>query len=118
MRFVLWTATAIALTATPLWAQENGGAGNWENAPGYVTALGGFATATGNTTGDLLVEGAVRVAPHVMVFGDVGQFHNLTGVINAARKQKIQRRVGRDQRVQVMIRAVTSWLDQYLGPMK
>jgi opacity protein-like surface antigen len=72
------TAAALVLTAAPLFAQESTAQKGWENAPGYVTAMGGFATATGNTTGDLLVEGGVRVAPHVMVFGDVGQLHDLT----------------------------------------
>jgi opacity protein-like surface antigen len=42
-----------------------------------VTGLGGFQAATGWTTGDVLVEGGVRVAPHVMVFGDPGWFKSL-----------------------------------------
>lgn len=69
--------TTSAMTARPVFAQDRAGQNSWENAPGYITGMGGFATATGNTTGDLLIEGGVRVAPHVMVFGDVGQFHNL-----------------------------------------
>ena len=72
------TAAALVLAAAPLFAQESTAQKGWENAPGYITGMGGFATATGNTTGDLLIEGGVRVAPHVMVFGDIGQFHNLT----------------------------------------
>jgi opacity protein-like surface antigen len=72
----LMTAAAITvLAAAPLLAQENGGGG--QDAAGYVTGLGGFAASVGNTTGDLLVEGGVRIAPHVMVFGNVGRFGNL-----------------------------------------
>ena len=81
MRIVKMAATAaavIALTAAPTFAQESAAQKGWENAPGYITGMGGFARATGDTTGDLLVEGGVRVAPHVMVFADVGQFRSLT----------------------------------------
>ena len=63
----------IMLTAAPLFAQDQSG----REARGYVTGLGGFATALGNTTGDLLVEGGVRIAPHVMLFGDLGRMSNL-----------------------------------------
>jgi opacity protein-like surface antigen len=66
-------ATVTLLTAAPLFAQERGG----QNASGYVTGLGGFATSVGNTTGDVAAEGGVRIAPHVMVFGNVGRFANL-----------------------------------------
>ncbi len=72
------SVVAIVLAASPLFAQESTAQKGWENAPGYVTAMGGFASATGNTTGDVLIEGGVRVAPHVMLFGDFGQLHNLT----------------------------------------
>jgi len=74
---VMATAAAMTLAAAPLFAQERGQQSDWQNAAGYVTGMGGFATATGNTTGDVLIEGGVRVLPHVMVFGDAGQFHNL-----------------------------------------
>jgi opacity protein-like surface antigen len=66
-------ATVTLLTTAPLFAQEGGG----PDAIGYVTGLGGFASSVGNTTGDVVVEGGVRVAPHVMVFGDIGRFSNL-----------------------------------------
>ena len=70
--------TALAtLTAAPLCAQERAQNGGWQDAAAYVTGLGGFQAATGSTTGDVLVEGGVRVAPHVMVFGDLGWFKNL-----------------------------------------
>src|SRR5206468_6866450 len=72
----LMTAAAIAvLAAAPLLAQENGASG--PDATGYVTGLGGCAASVGNTTGDLLVEGGVRIAPRLMVFGNVGRFGNL-----------------------------------------
>ena len=65
------------LTAAPLAAQDAHNAGDWQNSAGYITGLGGFQAATGTTTGDVLIEGGVRVAPHVMVFGDLGWFRNL-----------------------------------------
>jgi len=80
MRTFVMTITVIALTAAPSFAQERGqNAGGWQDAAAYVTGLGGFQAATGSTTGDLLIEGGVRVAPHVMVFGDLGWFKNLQG---------------------------------------
>jgi opacity protein-like surface antigen len=69
--------TVLALTAAPLFAQERAQNGGWQDAAAYVTGLGGFQAATGSTTGDVLVEGGVRVAPHVMVFGDLGWFKNV-----------------------------------------
>ncbi|HUK34048.1 MAG TPA: outer membrane beta-barrel protein [Vicinamibacterales bacterium] len=80
MRTFGMAITVIALTTTtaaPLFAQERGQNGGWQDASAYVTGLGGFQAATGSTTGDLLIEGGVRVAPHVMVFGDLGWFRNL-----------------------------------------
>ena len=43
----------------------------------YVNGAGGFATTTDGTSGDVLGEAGVRVAPNLFVFGDVGRFHNL-----------------------------------------
>ena len=77
MRTIGLALAVTALAAAPLFAQERGQNGGWQDAPGYVTGLGGFQAATGSTTGDLLIEGGVRVAPHVMVFGDLGWFKNL-----------------------------------------
>lgn len=77
MKTLMIAATATLLTATPLLAQERGAGG--EDAKGYVTGLGGFATSVTNTTGDVRLEGGVRVAPHVMVFGNVGRFGNVQG---------------------------------------
>jgi opacity protein-like surface antigen len=74
MRSTLMMAASIALlTAAPLFAQERGG----PDASGYVTGLGGFAASVANTSSDVLIEGGVRIAPHVMVFGNVGRFGNL-----------------------------------------
>ena len=73
MRKVLIAVAATMFAAGPLFAQEAGG----PNATGYITGLGGFATSVSNTTGNVLVEGGVRIAPHVMVFGNVGRFANL-----------------------------------------
>ena len=67
--------TITLLIATPLFAQERGRGG--QDARGYVSGLGGFSTSVGNTTGNVLVEGGVRIAPHLMVFGNLGQFRNL-----------------------------------------
>ncbi|MES1255436.1 MAG: outer membrane beta-barrel protein [Acidobacteriota bacterium] len=61
------------LAAAPLFAQEGGG---WD-ASGYVTGSGGFASSVGHTSGDAVLEGGVRIAPHVMVFGNIGRFGNL-----------------------------------------
>jgi opacity protein-like surface antigen len=73
---LLSTAVAIlALTAAPSTAQERGG----QDPNGYVSAFGGAAWTAGNSTGSVLFEGGARVAPHVMVFTNVGRFANLQG---------------------------------------
>ena len=77
MRSLGTAITVMALTAAPVFAQEHASNGGWQDSAAYVTGLGGFQAATGSTTGDLLIEGGVRVAPHVMVFGDLGWFRNL-----------------------------------------
>ena len=43
----------------------------------YIDGAGGFATTGEGTSGNVLAEGGVKVAPHLFVFGDVGRFHNL-----------------------------------------
>jgi hypothetical protein len=43
----------------------------------YVTGVGGFATSADGTSGNVLGEAGVKVAPHLFVFGDVGRFHDL-----------------------------------------
>jgi opacity protein-like surface antigen len=73
MRALMIAMTMTLLAAAPLFAQERGA----PDSKGYITGLGGFATSVGNTTGDMLLEGGVRIAPHVKVFGNVGRFSNL-----------------------------------------
>ena len=68
-------STTILLAASPLMAQEAGG----PNARGYVTGLGGFSVALGSSTGQTMLEGGIRIAPHVMVFGNLGHYANLQG---------------------------------------
>src|SRR3989442_14221078 len=68
MRAVIMAATATVLMAAPLFAQTE---------RGYVTGIGGFTVTPDTTSGDVLGEVGVRIAPHLLVFGDLGQFHNL-----------------------------------------
>jgi opacity protein-like surface antigen len=75
MRVLMIAGTVTLLAAAPVSAQDSGARG--QDASGYVTGLGGFATSVTNTMGDILVEGGVRIAPHVKVFGDIGRFGNL-----------------------------------------
>jgi opacity protein-like surface antigen len=75
MRTVMTALIVTLLTAGPLFAQDHGKGG--ADARGYVAGLGGFATSLGNTTGDMLVEGGARIAPYVMVIGNLGRFANL-----------------------------------------
>lgn len=77
MKIVIIAATVTLATAAPLMAQSK--SVNLKDADGYVTGLAGFATSTANTTGDVQLEGGVRIAPHVKVFADVGRFGNLQG---------------------------------------
>ena len=75
MRTLMIAATLTLMAAGPVFAQDKGVGG--EGASGYVTGLGGFARSVTNTTGDLAVEGGIRIAPHVMVIGNIGRFGNL-----------------------------------------
>ena len=68
-------AAAALLVAAPLFAQEQAGI----DARGYVTGLGGVSVALGNKSANTVLEGGVRVAPHIMVFGNLGHFSNLIG---------------------------------------
>jgi opacity protein-like surface antigen len=67
-------ATLLALSTAPAFAQERG-----LPERGYITGLGGFSAALGNSTGNTLLEGGVRVVPHVIVFGTLGHYSNLKG---------------------------------------
>ena len=68
MKVISIAAALVALTAAPSMAQTE---------RGYISGAGGFAVSPDTTSGDVLGEAGVRVAPHLLVFGDVGQFHNL-----------------------------------------
>jgi opacity protein-like surface antigen len=61
-------AAALALIAAPSHAQGSSV---------YANVAGGFAVSPDGTSGDVLGEVGVRIAPHLSVFGDIGQFHNL-----------------------------------------
>jgi hypothetical protein len=73
MKTFVIAATVSLMAAAPLFAQEAGG----PDAIGYVTGVGGFSTSIGGTTGDWLIEGGARIAPHLMVIGNIGRFGNL-----------------------------------------
>jgi hypothetical protein len=64
----LLIAATLALAATPSYAQSRSV---------YANLAGGFAVSPDGTSGDVLGEVGVRIAPHLSVFGDIGQFHNL-----------------------------------------
>jgi opacity protein-like surface antigen len=62
-------ATAISLiAAAPAAAQTD---------RAYVAGFGGFAVSPDTTSGQVLGEVGVRLAPHLFAFGDLGQFHNV-----------------------------------------
>ena len=68
MKALMIVASATLLTAAPLYAQTE---------RGYVTGVGGFTATLDTTSCDVVGEVGIRVARHLLVFGDVGQFHNL-----------------------------------------
>jgi len=68
MRALLIAATLSLLYAAPSLAQDE---------RGYLTGVGGFAASTDATSGNVLFDAGVRIAPHLPVFGNLGQFHNL-----------------------------------------
>ncbi|MFN7984061.1 MAG: outer membrane beta-barrel protein [Vicinamibacterales bacterium] len=74
MRTLAIAVTAM-LASTPLFAQEHA----VTDTRGYVMGLGGFSVSVGNSTGNSLLEAGIRVAPHVMLFGNLGHFGNLQG---------------------------------------
>jgi Outer membrane protein beta-barrel domain len=89
MKIIFLLAAFVGAAATPLLAQTD---------RGYVAASGGFAVSTDTTSGNALGEVGVRVAPHIVVFGDVGQFHDV-----------------QPSAVQPAIDATTSFLSQSAG---
>ena len=74
MKAFIIAATAL-LAAAPAFAQER----DIPEARGYVMGLGGFSVSVGKSTGNSLLEGGFRVAPHVMVFGNLGRYADLQG---------------------------------------
>lgn len=70
MRALIMVGAAMLITAGPLFAQS-------EQERAYVNVGGGVAVSPDVTSGDVVGEAGVRVAPHVFVFGELGQFHNL-----------------------------------------
>jgi opacity protein-like surface antigen len=68
MRVLIGAVAAALLVAAPGFAQTE---------RGYIAGIGGAVTTSDATSGALLGEVGVRIAPHLSVFGDVGQFHNL-----------------------------------------
>jgi opacity protein-like surface antigen len=79
MKIVIIAATAF-LAAAPLMAQERSDT----DARGYVAGAGGFGVSLGNSTAATDLEGGVRVARHVMLFGSVGHYRNLQGELQTA----------------------------------
>jgi opacity protein-like surface antigen len=75
-RTLIVAGMATLLTAAPLAAQDQT-VGIHVDGRGYLTGSGGFATSLDNTAGDMRIEGGVRVAPHLHLFGDFGGFTNL-----------------------------------------
>ena len=75
MRVLVFVRGAIAaLSVTmPVLAQEH----QASDPKGFVSASGGFVSALGDKTSDFRFEGGARIAPHLMVFGNVGRFGDL-----------------------------------------
>lgn len=67
-KIIIISAIGILLTAAPSMAQTE---------RGYVSGTAGFAKDHDGTAGDVLGEAGVRLAPHLLLFGNVGRFHNL-----------------------------------------
>ncbi len=68
MKKVSLLVAMIVMSAAPAFAQSE---------RGYVAGAGGFAVTPETTSGDVMLEAGVRVASHIVVFGDLGQFHNV-----------------------------------------
>ncbi|HEX7137897.1 MAG TPA: outer membrane beta-barrel protein [Vicinamibacterales bacterium] len=59
-----------AMPAGPAFAQDTD--------PVYVGGAGGFSVTSSDTSGQVVGEAGYRVAQNVFVYGNVGQFHNLS----------------------------------------
>jgi len=75
MRVFSMVVAISALAAAPSFAQEKGVV----DPSGYASGFGGAVWAAGNSSSSVLFEGGVRIAPHLMAFGNVGRFTNLQG---------------------------------------
>src|SRR5262249_51171890 len=74
MRVLVVVSTiAVLSVASPLLAQER----PVSDPKAFVSASGGFVSALGDKTSDVRFEGGVRIAPHLMIFGNVGKFGDL-----------------------------------------
>ncbi|HEY7185962.1 MAG TPA: outer membrane beta-barrel protein [Vicinamibacterales bacterium] len=72
---VLFATVAVVGVASPLLAQERLN----PDPRGFISGFGGTTSALGNSTGSVQVEGGVRIAPHLMIFGNLGHFQDLHG---------------------------------------
>jgi len=63
-----FSVVIVCVAAAPAFAQSE---------RGYISGAGGFAVTPEATSGAVMLEGGVRVAPHLLVFGDLGQYHDL-----------------------------------------
>jgi hypothetical protein len=68
VKLLVAATTMFVLTAAPSFAQSD---------RAYFSASGGFAVGRDGSSGDVLGEAGVRIAPRLYVFGDVGQLRNL-----------------------------------------
>jgi len=68
MRSLFIAAALLVVAAAPSSAQST---------RAYVSGAGGFAVAPDGTSGDVLGEVGVQVAPNLYVFGDLDRFRNL-----------------------------------------
>src|SRR5438093_347867 len=68
MRIFISVGVVTMLFAMPAFAQTE---------RGYIEGSGGFAITPDTTSGAVLGEVGVRVAPHLFAFGDLGQFRNV-----------------------------------------
>lgn len=68
MRALWITATLAIMSAAPLFAQTE---------RGYISGMGGVITTPDTTSGNALGEVGARLAPHLLVFGNIGRFRDL-----------------------------------------
>ncbi len=69
MKMCVIVATCVVLLPSASFAQTT--------ERGYITGIGGFGVTPDKTSPDIVAEGGVRIAPHLMAFGDVGHFRDV-----------------------------------------